>query len=523
MNLYDTPDMRRPFAAGAGLLAGAPVIVTALALLAFGGAQMSAPFVFGMLALTMLCAAAGAGAGWRIGTWARDPLMHMAQFIHDMYATEDGASKEMPFIACKGPLGDIARGTNTSKEWMQERARRRVENAERARKDQETQARLDEERRIAEQAKARHDEERRQAEEAAAARAREQAAVVESLASGLALLAEGDLEFRIRQDFPASYQKLKDDFNGAMDKLHGVMRSIATSALGVRAGANEISQSADDLSRRTEHQAASLEEAAAALDQITMTVRRTADGAKEVSTAVLEAKTDAERSGQVVRDAVSAMSEISRSAQEISQIISVIDEIAFQTNLLALNAGVEAARAGEAGRGFAVVASEVRALAQRSAGAAKEIKALISTSTHQVNSGVQLVGNAGQALDRILTKVGDISALTMEIATSAKEQAVGLHEVNASIGQMDHVTQQNAAMVEEATAASYALVSEAQQLNDLIAKFDIGEMPEVAPRPAPRPRPTPRARRAAPAPRVSGNLALAARAELDEDESWEEF
>jgi methyl-accepting chemotaxis protein len=308
-----------------------------------------------------------------------------------------------------------------------------------------------------------------------------------------------------------------------MDQLQGAMALIKISILGIRGNAGEISQSAEDLSRRTEQQAASLEESAAALDQITNTIRRTAEGSAEASKVVLAATTDAERSSIVVRDAVSAMGQIERSAQQISQIIGVIDEIAFQTNLLALNAGVEAARAGDAGRGFAVVATEVRALAQRSAAAAKEIKALIFTSGSQVESGVQLVGQTGQALERILINIGEINALVAEFAGSAAEQANSLHEVNSAVDQMDHGTQQNASMVEENTAASFALASETQQLASLIDGFQIGatEDPLAKRRPTPHavtPRRAPPVRAAA-VRAAAGGLAVAVPASGD----WQEF
>ncbi|HEX7885807.1 MAG TPA: methyl-accepting chemotaxis protein [Phenylobacterium sp.] len=307
-----------------------------------------------------------------------------------------------------------------------------------------------------------------------AATAAEQSKVVDGLATGLERLAAGALTFRLNEAFASDYEKLRADFNRAMDTLQETMGEVAANAKAVHSGAGEISHASDDLSRRTEQQAASLEETAAALDQITATVRKTAEGAAQSRESVGAAKVDAERSGIVVRDAVSAMSEIERSAQQISQIIGVIDEIAFQTNLLALNAGVEAARAGDAGRGFAVVASEVRALAQRSAEAAKEIKTLISASSQQVERGVSLVGETGKVLERILTQVTSINGAVTDIAASAQEQATGLQQVNTAINQMDQVTQQNAAMVEQATAASHALSAESDALSRLIGRFDLG-------------------------------------------------
>ena len=329
----------------------------------------------------------------------------------------------------------------------------------------------------ADQAKAVEDERRRN-ETAKAESARQQATVVDSIAGGLEKLSAGELTFRLTQAFAADYEKLRADFNAAMATLQETMTVIGGATLGIRSGADEITQASDDLSRRTEQQAASLEETAAALDQITATVRKTAEGANTARNVVSTAKRDAEHSGNVVRDAISAMSEIEKSSSEISNIIGVIDEIAFQTNLLALNAGVEAARAGDAGRGFAVVAQEVRALAQRSADAAKQIKVLISTSGNQVAQGVTLVGQTGEALNRIAGQVADIDSVVTEIAASAHEQATGLHQVNTAVNQMDQVTQQNAAMVEEATAASHGLANEAQELQRLMARFKTGENAE---------------------------------------------
>ena len=314
---------------------------------------------------------------------------------------------------------------------------------------------------------------RDQVEQERAAAQAAQAAVVEALARGLSGLSDGDLTLRLTDPFTSEYEQLRADFNGAVAKLQDAMRVISANVTQISSGADEIAGASDDLARRTEQQAASLEETAAALDEITATVRKSAEGAGHARTAVATARSGAGEGGKVVDQAIVAMGGIEKSSAEITQIIGVIDEIAFQTNLLALNAGVEAARAGEAGRGFAVVASEVRALAQRSAEAAKEIKTLISTSTEQVGAGVDLVGRTGAALRQIVVQVEQIDALVGEIAASAQEQAVGLNEVNDAVNRMDQVTQQNAAMVEEATAASHALRSEASELSRLVGEFRI--------------------------------------------------
>ena len=371
----------------------------------------------------------------------------------------------------------------------------------------------------------RSDEERARNQRAADAAAREQAAVVAALGEGLDHLTRGDLTYTLTQAFPDDYVKLKDDFNAAIGQLKDAMSVVAGNVSAIRSGAGEIAQASDDLSRRTEQQAASLEETAAALDEITATVNRTASGARQASETVQAAKGDAETSGNVVRDAVSAMGAIEKSAQEISQIIGVIDEIAFQTNLLALNAGVEAARAGDAGRGFAVVASEVRALAQRSAEAAKEIKVLISASTTQVNAGVNLVGQTGEALQRIVSRVAEIDGLVSEIAASAQEQATGLQQVNTAVNQMDQVTQPNAAMVEQSTAASHSLSQEAETLAGSVSRFQIGavRVTGAAPVRASQPPARPAARPVAQL-RTFGRGGAARKPEpVASDDGWEEF
>ena len=311
----------------------------------------------------------------------------------------------------------------------------------------------------------------RATETAFEARGRDQQAVVDALARALAALSSGDLAARIEGEVAPDYRKLRDDFDAAVAALQDALTAVAAHVGSMGSGASEIAQAADDLSRRTEKQATSLEETAAAIDEVSATVRQTADSAGRARGVVAEARSAAERSSGVMQEAVAAMNRIQTSSREIGQIISVVDEIAFQTNLLALNAGVEAARAGDAGRGFAVVASEVRALAQRSADAAREIKGLISTSSSEVTGGVELVTRTGEMLGRIAAQVGAIDVLVGEIAASAQEQASALGEVNAAVNEMDQVTQQNAAMVEQSTAASHQLAAEAAELTRLVGAF----------------------------------------------------
>ncbi len=315
----------------------------------------------------------------------------------------------------------------------------------------------------------------------------EQSAVITELSASLRRLADGDLSKAIEQEFQGEYATLRIDFNSTIETLNRTVGTVVNNASEIFQRAEEISSSSDDLSRRTENQAATLEETAAALDELTSSVRSAATGAAEVESVVNDARSEAEDSGKVVRDAVTAMSEIKRSSDEISQIIGVIDDIAFQTNLLALNAGVEAARAGDAGKGFAVVASEVRALAQRSSDAAKQIKGLIGSSSDQVESGVSLVGQAGDALTKIVDRVTHIASLVSTIAAGAKEQSTGLNEINVGVTQLDQVTQQNAAMVEQSTAAAHALREDASQLRNVVAGFQLQDSRngDVTPFPVP--------------------------------------
>jgi methyl-accepting chemotaxis protein len=406
---------------------------------------------------------AGALTAWISTMKTARPL---AELSHRMNALASGDLEvEIGGIERKDEIGDMARAVQVLKDHAVERLR--------------LEASASASRRSAE------DERERSAAERAKAAA-EQAEVVRRLSVGLKALADGDLMVRLGDGFSPTYAQIRDDFNEAIDKLAAAIETVVSSAGAMRDGSQAIAGAADDLSRRTEQQAASLEETAGTLDQVTETVRKSAEGADRARAVAAAADADAQKSAAVVGKAVEAMNAIAESARQIGQIIGVIDEIAFQTNLLALNAGVEAARAGDAGRGFAVVASEVRALAQRSAEAAKEIKALISASTAQVDGGVKLVAQTGQSLERILARVAEISAAVREMAAGTQEQSGALQEINAAIEQMNHVTQQNAAMVEETTAASRTLFEESTKLSGLIGQFRVAgaEEDEAAPRAA---------------------------------------
>jgi methyl-accepting chemotaxis protein len=318
-------------------------------------------------------------------------------------------------------------------------------------------------------------ETRRQALEA------DQERVVRAVAVALDRLSKGDLTTQIDARFEGGYAEIRDNFNGAVDSLRTTLATIADATSGLLGGSGEIIAAIGNMARRTEQQAATLEETAAALDQVTATVRSTASGAAEASQAAGGAKKEAERSGIIVREAVQAMHGIEEGSRKVTEILAVMDEIAFQTNLLALNAGVEAARAGDAGRGFAVVAQEVRALAQRSAEAAREIKGLISSSRSQVDLGVRSVGATGEALTQLGALAVQIDRVVSDVARSAQEQSTGLGQVNAAVNDMDKVTQQNAAVVEQTTAAAVQLQGRAAELDAAIGRFDLGRAAAPAP------------------------------------------
>ncbi len=294
---------------------------------------------------------------------------------------------------------------------------------------------------------------------------------VEALGRGLNRLAEGNLTETISQTFRDDLESVRRDYNQTVSRLKQVLSDVSENARSIHANSRQMRAAADDLSRRTEQQAASLEETSAALSQITSTVKTSTEKAEEATAMVDATRINAEESGRIVSEAISAMARIETASNEIGKIINVIDEIAFQTNLLALNAGVEAARAGEAGKGFAVVAQEVRELAQRAAGAAKDIKSLVARSGQEVGTGVELVQATGQALGRIGEDVIRINEHVRSIAQAARDQSIGLQEINTAIGQLDQMTQQNAAMVEETNAASHTLAQDADNLTQIIGQF----------------------------------------------------
>ncbi len=394
----------------------------------------------------------------------------------------------------------------------------------------ESEAQAEAQRRAAEEERARNEATRAEA-------ARQVQRVVTGLGSGLERLAKGDLTYRITDEFVDEYKKVQEDFNAAIEQLQDTIKNIALSSNEVSNAASEISASTTNLSQRTEEQAASLEQTSASMEEMSATVKKNAENAQQANQFANETAAVADRGGAVVAEAVNAMSRIEESSRKISDIISVIDEIARQTNLLALNAAVEAARAGEAGRGFAVVASEVRSLAQRSSQAAKDIKDLITSSSGQVQEGVELVNKAGASLNEIVESIKKVAQIVADIAVASNQQATGIDQINTALNQMDEVTQQNSALVEENAATAKTLEHQSGAMSSSVGTFKLKGMesggfaapsqvaaPKRAPSEAarekapPAKRPPAPVRRSAPAPRTQGALALA-----DKAEDWKEF
>jgi methyl-accepting chemotaxis protein len=357
--------------------------------------------------------------------------------------------------------------------------------------------------------------------------AEEQAQAIQSLAEGLRKLSDGELAFRLTDGFTDEYARIKEDFNATMERLQETMGAIVGSVREVSNAAAEISASTTDLSQRTEEQAASLEETSASMEEIAATVKKNAENARIASQFANDTRKVADRGGEVAGSAVSSMARIEESSKKISDIIGVIDEIAFQTNLLALNAAVEAARAGEAGRGFAVVAAEVRSLAQRSSQAAKDIKDLINKSSDQVGEGVELVNQAGTALTEIVASIKKVTDIVGEIASASAEQSTGIDQISTALSQMDEITQQNSALVEENAASVKTLEQQSQSMGEQVSIFKLGSLAEMAQemrRAAPEMTETPRRPAKRSARRMGGNgTTQGVLAVAQDDPDWQEF
>ncbi|MDW3225571.1 MAG: methyl-accepting chemotaxis protein [Paracoccaceae bacterium] len=474
------------------------------------------------------------------------PIRRLTTRMSDL--SEGDTQSTIPYSHDRTVFGDISRAVEIFRTGLMERADMQEKEMQRAEEEREREklaaetARQQEADKRANEQKAEEEKRRLETEaqnerelrqkaemEEKEARSAEQNKVVEALGVGLQNLANGKLTDDIPDPFPAEYEKLREDFNLAMSSLRDAIGAVMHNAESIRNETSEITTSADDLSKRTEKQAATLEETAAALEELTSSVRSASEGADVAASMSAEAKKNAENGGEVALKAVQAMEGIKSSSLEISTITKVIEDIAFQTNLLALNAGVEAARAGEAGRGFAVVATEVRGLAQRSSEAAQEITTLISNSSDKVMQGVELVGNTGTSLAAILTSVTEISERMTTIASSAREQSVGINEINTAVNELDSVTQQNAAMFEETTAASHALTNEANSLVATVARFSldrsdsgVSKIGHSKSKSSQKPVLAPGAIPASSSASV-GNAALKADHDVETDRGWEEF
>jgi methyl-accepting chemotaxis protein len=405
----------------------------------------------------MLCAIAGvATMMWVVSFRVSNPLHQLSAAMRKLAGGDFDVV--LPGLERKDEIGAMANAVEEFKVVSAEKAHSETEEVVRR---QQAEAEI--------QAKAAA--EQRKAAEAQTLAAQEQAKIVRLLAEGLVKMSEGELGHRLGEGFTESYRQIKDDFNAMGMHLHETIGAIAGATREISNASEELSASTTDLSQRTEEQAASLEQTSASMEEISSTVRLNAENAQRASQSASGARDVADRGGQVVAKAVDAMARIEDSSRKISDIIGVIDEIARQTNLLALNAAVEAARAGEAGRGFAVVASEVRSLAQRSSQAAKDIKDLITSSSGQVKDGVDLVNKAGTALHEIVGSIKQVVQIVSDIAAASTEQATGLEQVNKALNQMDEVTQQNSALVEENAATAKTLEQQVRSMDERLAAF----------------------------------------------------
>ena len=450
--------------------------------------------ILGAVAIVMV-----ALGGYLIWRSVARPLKRITRATEKIAAGE--LEEHIPYSRRRDEVGALSRALKVFRDGAVERIRveeqaaeqrrqmdeqRRITDAERQ-KSAEALARAAEEQRAAAQAQAEAQaniaEEQRKSAEKMAQIAAEQGRIVQDLAAALAKVSDGDLTVRLTENFSGPYAQIKTDFEAMVARLHETMGTIAAATVDVSNAAAEIAGATIDLSKRTEEQAAGLEQTSASMEQISTTVRRNADNAQQANALTANTSAVADRGGAVVGSAMQAMERIEATSRKIADIIIVIDEIARQTNLLALNAAVEAARAGDAGRGFAVVAAEVRALAQRSAQAAKDINQLIAGSTQQVGEGVELVRKTGTALEEIVKSVKSVATIVADIATASVEQASGLDQVNKALTQMDGLTQRNSAFVEENAATAKTLEQNAKAMAGRIAAFRLTDGPAVAPKP----------------------------------------